>query len=78
MKLKRATSSTAYKSTQWVLKQEWLFDRAKYLLLVKQYNYQSMMSNKYALLNELDILTITFPKIYFDAWEDFFNDGLIR
>jgi len=73
--MKTATRGSAYKPSEWVLKKPWLFDRVKYLMMLKRYNYETMQVNNYALLNELDSLNKVYPEIYNEAWESYFNDG---
>ena len=77
-KSKRSAVNIAYKPQEWRLKRDWLFDRAKYLFVLKRYDYESLKANNYALADELDQLHMIFPEIYNDAWEDFFNDGFIK
>lgn len=74
---KPSTRNIAYKPQEWRLKRDWLFDRAKYLFLLKRYNYEAVKANNYALLDELYTISCIYPEIYGDAWEDFFNDGFI-
>lgn len=74
---KPCTRNIAYRPQEWRLKRDWLFDRAKYLMMLKRYSYESVKANDYALLNELCTINYIYPDIHDDAWEDFFNDGFI-
>lgn len=72
--LRQSTACKAYHHSDWHLTIHWLRDRIKYLMLLKQYSYDTLTKDNYAMLDELDDLGKTFTDIYNDVWEELFNE----
>lgn len=77
-KMKPATALRKYEPKEWILKEGWLFDRSKYLMMLEETSYDLYTNYYYSFERERDNLRFAFPQIYSKAWEEFFREGFSK